>query len=58
MITNLTKHAAALVNRAKLLIASFLLTEDGGFLLQENGARLILTATYNAPLTNQIKHGV
>jgi hypothetical protein len=58
MITNLTKHAAALVNRAKAFIATLLATEDGRFLVTEDGRPLVISASFSTPLTNQTKHGV
>jgi hypothetical protein len=58
MITNLTKHVAALVNRAKMFFGTFLATEGGAFLTTEDGRRLLITGSFSTPLTNQIKHGV
>lgn len=58
MITNLTKHAASLVNCAKAFISTLLATESGACLTTEDGRGLIVSSSYQTPLTNQPKPGV
>lgn len=51
-LTNIAKHAASLVGIAKHFL-SFLLQENGDFLLLESGERIIVSGSV---LTNIAKH--
>lgn len=40
--SNITKNVASFTNAVKHILVNFLLKEDGFYLLQENGDRIIL----------------
>jgi hypothetical protein len=53
--TNDTKPTSSYTNNTKPIVYSYLLLEDGGYLLQENGDKLILTESYLGSYTNETK---
>ena len=52
-LANLAKTAATLANLVKAAVKSFLLKQDGGYLLLQNGDRILLNG-YNQ-ITNLTK---
>ena len=50
-VANLSKHVSAVTPLVKTLINTFLLMEDGSFLLQENGDRIILEDSIAGPMS-------
>jgi hypothetical protein len=53
--TNGTKPSSSYSNDTRPVNYSFLLLEDGGYLLQENGDQIILTESYLGSYTNGTK---
>lgn len=55
---NISKNVASWANQIKTLSYSFLLLENGGFLLQENGDKLILeqSSASEPTFTNMVKN--
>lgn len=54
-LTNLVKSAASLVNATVVAMISYLLKEDGFYLLQETGDKIILEESGTGSLTNLTK---
>lgn len=53
--TNDSKPTNSYTNGTKPVVYSYLLLEDGGYLLQESGDKLILTESYLGSYTNDTK---
>jgi hypothetical protein len=53
--TNSTKPSSSYSNNSRPTYYTYLLLENGGYLLQENGDNIILTESYIGSYTNETK---
>lgn len=57
-LTNIAKNTATLTNQIKTLVLSYILKEDGGFILMEGSGSLLRESVgvINSTLTNVAKN--